>query len=338
MFVYGLFGIALHARIDGGIDFQAIGIEVIAASVLLLILGTPSVKRVGFPSQGVFVVFLHLPSAIFALVRFLGSQYIAQIFTEIRCGTFLVVYLAVFQFQRFFLQRIGFGRSKMPCPLHLSDYHITTITGTFIESSGVKTGRILTHSHQGSGFYDTQILRFFREISIGRHLDTYRIVQEIELVEIHGQDFFLGEIAFELYGYHPLDGFLHHTFEYASSLFSIELFGQLLGDGTAPTGTGLHQHPTLDDGTQQGTSINARVFVETLVFGSNQGIDNIGRKVIIAHIQAVFLTQRIGAQRYPIVRNNLCGKFQVRVFQFFNGWHIAYPTFRNGVEYARCAQ
>ena len=51
VFGYGIFGILLHTRIDGGIDFQAVRINIVFASVSLSVFFAPTVQRVRCPRQ-----------------------------------------------------------------------------------------------------------------------------------------------------------------------------------------------------------------------------------------------------------------------------------------------
>ena len=49
MFVNSFLGIALHTRVDSGINLQSVGIDVVCLSVLLRVLVAPSVERVVIP-------------------------------------------------------------------------------------------------------------------------------------------------------------------------------------------------------------------------------------------------------------------------------------------------
>ena len=119
-----------------------------------------------------------------------------------------------FQHQRKCLQRITFFLSKEACLTHLVEHGITTPAGTFVKTTGVIERRVLTHTYQGSGFFYFQVLRVFGKIRLSRCLDTYGIVQEVELIKIHGKNFLLCIIAFQFYRNHPLNRFLQQTLHY----------------------------------------------------------------------------------------------------------------------------
>ena len=78
-----LFSIFLHACIDGGIDFQTIGIDVIRFTVAFEVLIAPSVKRVLLPSNGVDDILAFVPVWISIALRFLGHHILAQELAEI---------------------------------------------------------------------------------------------------------------------------------------------------------------------------------------------------------------------------------------------------------------
>ena len=61
LFDHCILGITLHARVDGCVDAQAIGSQVIVRSIGLGVLVAPAVERVGLPCQAVFIELLSLP-------------------------------------------------------------------------------------------------------------------------------------------------------------------------------------------------------------------------------------------------------------------------------------
>ena len=97
---HSFFGIALHTWVECGVNLQSVCIYIIVRTIFLLILGTPTKQRIIFPRQRIFIIFLHLPAAIFTLLRLLGCHYPTQIFTEVSCQTFLVVHTTILQHQR----------------------------------------------------------------------------------------------------------------------------------------------------------------------------------------------------------------------------------------------
>ena len=59
--------------------------------------------------------------------------------------------------------------------------------------------------------FDTQVFGRGSKIDLRGGLDTYGVVEEVKLIEVHEQDLVLGVKAFELGGNDPFDGLLHGT-------------------------------------------------------------------------------------------------------------------------------
>ncbi len=274
-----------------------------------------------------------MPTAVIGLVGLLGGEHTTQIFAEISGEPFLVVHTVIFQFQRQRLEGVALGFRNISRFPHLVEHHIAPPTGTFVVAHRIIKRRILAHAHQRSRFLNLQILRFATEIGKSSSLDTYRIVQEVELVEVHGEDFLFCIVTFQLYGNHPFDRLLKQTLHHIVGAGRIKLFGKLLGDGTATAGVLLHQDTTLHHGTRQSVGINARMLGKAYVFRSNQGIDDIGRQLIVAHKHTIFLTIGISTQYFSIIGKDFCGKFVIRILQILHRRHIAYPALGYGKEY-----
>ena len=96
MFINSLFRIFLHTWINSGIDLKTVCINIVVGTVFLLVFSTPAEKRIRFPCQWIFIIFLHLPSAIITFLRLLGCHYSTQIFTEVSCQTFFMIHTTIF--------------------------------------------------------------------------------------------------------------------------------------------------------------------------------------------------------------------------------------------------
>ena len=70
---------------------------------------------------------------------------------------------------------------------------------------------ILTHANKCGCFVDSQTAGRLSEVDIGSRLDTYGIVQKIEIVEIERQNLFFRVVSFYLDSDYPLDGFLEKS-------------------------------------------------------------------------------------------------------------------------------
>ena len=338
MLGHGLFGILLHARVDGSVYLQSVGIEVVLLAVLLGVLLAPAVEGVVLPVERVFVVLLHLPAAIFGLDGLLGRQHRTQVFAEVGRRSFLVVHAVVLQLQGQCLQGVALSLGQVARLAHLVEHHVAASAGTLSAAHGVEERRVLAHAHQRGGFFDLEVLGVASEVGVGSSLHAHGIVQEVELVEVHRQDLFLRVVAFQFDGDDPLDGFLEETLQRVLRAGRIELLGQLLGDGTAAAGVLLEEEAALHHGTEQGLDVDARMLGKAYVFRGDEGVDDVGRQVLITHVDAVFLAVRIGAQRLSVGRKDLCGKLVVRVLQVFDGRHVAYPAFRDGGEHQHACQ
>jgi len=60
-----------------------------------------------------------------------------------------------------------------------------------------------------------------------------RIIQEIEMIQIHIHDFLFGIKTFELYSYNPFLRLLEQPFHHIIGIRRIKEFGQLLGNRTS---------------------------------------------------------------------------------------------------------
>ena len=85
----GLHGILLHLVVDGGVDAQAVLVEVVARSVRLLVLVEPAVDRVVAPADGIGGVVLR--AFIVGAARALGGEVAADHVAEVRREAGVVV-------------------------------------------------------------------------------------------------------------------------------------------------------------------------------------------------------------------------------------------------------
>ena len=114
-----LLGIFLHAAVDGGIDFQSVGIHIVMLSFAVGILVAPAIQRVGLPSQRVFIEILPLPTGIITALWLLGHKYAAKHLTQIGCTSLLVIYAMEFQRERLLTELLCLGLRQVPGFLHL---------------------------------------------------------------------------------------------------------------------------------------------------------------------------------------------------------------------------
>ena len=139
-------------------------------------------------------------------------------------------------------------------------------------------------------------------------------MQEVEIVEVHGDDFLLGIVPFQLDCNHPLYGFLQGTLHRALRHVAIKLFGQLLRNGTSSPGIALPKDTTLYHGPRQSTVVDARMIIKALVFRGHQRLDQPRGKVVEAHENTVGPAVRPGTQKFAVGRNGLWRVFVDGVF------------------------
>ena len=281
MVTFGLLTIFLHSAVDSRIDFQAVGVDVVVRAVLLRVLVAPSVQRVGLPSERVIIILLILPRCIVVPFRFVGHHPLAQQFAEIRRDTFLMVcHMETCHVERFGLRFFHLFTGDVTTFIHLRKHEVTAVFATFRKANGIEIRRVLAHAHQRGTFLQSQVNGVFRKIRFRRNLDADGIMQEVEVVEVHRQDFLLRIVAFKLYGNVPLDRFLHESVHDGGVHIHvrIKLLGQLLCDGRTTTGRLLSHEAAFDNCTEEGAHVNARVLKETGVLGCYKCVDEIRRK------------------------------------------------------------
>ena len=143
MLSHGLLSILLHAGVDGGMNSQTIRIDTIGATILLSVLITPSIKRIGLPINGIDMELHIVPRRIIASVRFFRHHITTQEVTKIHGNALLMV--GNMELQRKWFGGIGFifCFCNISGLHHLMQYHITTFLGTFRIADRIIIGRIL---------------------------------------------------------------------------------------------------------------------------------------------------------------------------------------------------
>ena len=125
-------------------------------------------------------------------------------------------------------------------------------------------------------------------------------MQEVEIVEIHGNDLVFGVVFLQLYGNHPFNGFLQRTFSDTCRLSRVELFGQLLGDGRTAASIFLSEYATFYDGTCERLEVYARVLVESDVLSSDESLDERWCELVIVNTHTVLFVVVPCAHEFPV--------------------------------------
>ncbi len=131
MFLHGLFGIGLHAGVNGGVYFQTVVVEVIFCAVGLAGFLNPAEERVCSPGYGVVGIFLFVPGGIVLASWLFCREHTAQFFPEVWREAFFVVHAVEVERKGFRFQRVEFGGSEHVGLVHLFEHHIAAGAGTF---------------------------------------------------------------------------------------------------------------------------------------------------------------------------------------------------------------
>ena len=324
-----IFGILLHVRVDGGVNLQPIGIDVVFRAIGLTHFLAPTVKRIGFPSYRVVDIRLIVPRRIIALLGAFGSHYATQFFAEIWCNTVVMIHAVKREHKRtlaiFFALLLGDKFSL----LHLLEHHIAAIDAAFGVPNGIKSRWILEHSHKCSCFFHAKFVWLLTEIYIRCGFHAHSIVKKVKLIEIHLNDFVLGIESLKFDGYHPLHWFLNGAGEKTVRFGRIEQLGKLLGDSAATTGIFLLQNHTAHQHTQHSATVDARVTIESRIFGSYQRLCQIGRHIIEVHIHAITLAVIESAHLHAIAGKYHRSEIVGWILKFFDRWHITHHAVIN---------
>ena len=148
MVEHRFFSILLHTRIDCGEDLQSICIQIILLTVLAEVLITPSIKRIGVPSNRVKHELPMIPLRVFIRLGALCHHIQAEELSEIRCGTVFMIYLPEVQLHFFFRIGIPLGSCQISRFLHLRQHHIAPLGATLLIANRVIERRVFAQSYQ----------------------------------------------------------------------------------------------------------------------------------------------------------------------------------------------
>ena len=167
---------------------------------------------------------------------------------------------------------------------HLVEDDVLALLGFVQVVEGRVVVRALRQAGQHGALRQGQFVDVFVEIRLGRCLDAIGTLAEVNLVHVHFQDFFFTVFVFDFQGQH---GFLYLTLQ-CLFLGQEGVLGQLLGDGTAALGDAAVGQVG-KDGAEDADRVDADVFIEAVVFGSDEGILQILRHFVDVDGQAVLI-------------------------------------------------
>ena len=274
MFLDGLLGILLHPAVQGGIHGESVSIEV------QFVVGIISWYKSHFAQV------IYVPYQFFAEVR---SQ---SVITAL-CGMRHQLYGQI-------LDGISlFGRSLLPIHLHMSmgihqiqNRIASTQTIARIDAGIVAAGS-LQESHEHSSLLMSEFVGGGAEIGTRRGLDAEGVAPEVHGIEIHGQDILLLEYDLQFGSHYPLLGF-HHQKLHPGNMseqprgilctHTEEVLGQLLCDGTGPTGSSSRH---ILHGSKESCHVYTMMLIESLVLCINKCLNEHRRYLVILHGRTV---------------------------------------------------
>src|ERR1700722_4896681 len=173
---------------------------------------------------------------------------------EVRREAIVLVYFAVAaDIDRFCLESGRFFGGDEMIGGHPVDDDIAAVGGGFYIGTGVEKTRVVDHSDECGCFVDAEAVGFFPEESAGRPADAVYVVAKGHVIQVKGEDLFLGKIAFQLYGDDPFLEFLDHAAYPVMGSFAVEhIEGQLLCNGAAASVLAEEE-----DGAEHGLGVDA---------------------------------------------------------------------------------
>ena len=190
LFAHGLFGVSLHARVERGVDFQAVGVDVEVGTVLL------DIVLHGFAEvEGLAVVgTLHVEVEAYGEVR-----------KPVELG--LVGYGSLAE-EGFELGAVG---------KHVVQHHVAALQGVLRIDARVIGRGGLEESYQHGCLLGLELLGRGVEVGLGSRLDAEGVRAEVDGVGIHLEDFLLAAEHLDFGGDNHFLA-LHHQDAYARNL------------------------------------------------------------------------------------------------------------------------
>ena len=262
---HGLVGPGLHARINGRLHHQAVGVDVV-------------VVRVGPVDQP-----------------------FAQLLCKVRRHANGFVLALKIQLDGALLQRLKVFVAELVVLVHLRQHGVAARLGALRVVDRVVVAGAFEHAHQGGGLDHVQLAGGFVKVGARRHLNAKGVVEEGHGVEIRLQNLVLGVGRFNLV---RGDCLFELAVERAGApdFLGEQIARQLLGNGRSALGLA---HQGVDHRAARAAPVHAAVLVKTVVFGRDQRIDDIGRNVFQRHplaVRALVLRQHLAVGRHQLRR------------------------------------
>ena len=319
----GLFGILLHAAVDGGVYLESVGVDVVRTSLAVQVLVAPSVDGVLLPRERILVELLLLPGGVVASHGLLSHEHLAQIVAQVGAVPFLMTDAMEVKSERSLPQFFTLFRGEEAGFLHLHQYRVATVDASLGLTHRVVVARVLAHAYEQGTLASVERSRFLAEIRLRGGLYADRIVEEVKVVKVHADNLLLRVETLQLEGNHPFDGLLQQSFHRRGSFLGIKLLGKLLRDGASAACALLPEQSALHDGTQQGLKVDAVVIVESDVLSSEKCFDEGRREFVKVGEYTVGTDIAPCAQLFSVGREDFSGKLVNRVLQLLYVGHVA---------------
>ena len=261
LFVHSLLGIFLHARVEGGVNLQTIGIE----------------------------VYVHL-----FLVEEI-AQVLGQLLSEVQRLAVVNVLYTKTQLNGHGAERVVFSLRKMSVGAQVVEHHVAALQAALRVQLGVVGRCSLQQSHQNGAFLRLELGRRRIEVSLGRRFDAERIAAEINRVDIHRQNILLVVETFQADGQDPFlrlhDHHLHsrNLAQKARGVLGAHaenVFHQLLGNGRSASCVALHH---VFGSGKQTLDVNAVVLIKAFVLRVDERLVEDGSHVLILYGRTVLV-------------------------------------------------
>ena len=311
---HSLLGVLLHLVVDGGIDAQAVPVEVVGGAVALLVLVQPAVDRVVVPAERIVREVLRE-----LVVRALGTRGLhvaAEHVAEIgRVAGVVVLHLEI-QGNGNLTEGIALRLGQVAALLHLPDHEVAALQGAVGVEDGVVARGLVDHAHQQGGLLDREVGRLLGEVRLRGSLHAVGAAAEEDGVQVHVHDLVLGVVPLDLDGGDPLLELDAHHLELVADLAArIESLGELLGDGTAAALAGVPHQQRLEEHAGETLHVDARMLVEAGVLRGHGRLDQVRGELVIADVGTVLYME--GGEDLSVLGDDLGGQFVVRVLQLF---------------------
>jgi hypothetical protein len=172
-----------------------------------------------------------------------------------------------------FAERVKLPGGQFLALDHLLQHRVASLQGALGIENRVVIGVALEHADQRSALQYIELVGRGIEIGTGRHFDAVGVVEERHGVEVGFEDFVL---AVDGLDFQCGDGLLDLARQRGSPAdrLRVEVAGKLLGQGRTTLAIAAEGVERRGSGA---SPVEAKMVMETVIFGGNQGIDDMWR-------------------------------------------------------------